>query len=164
MNKGNLTKERIQQIWDYELISKWDEKGKYKMWHVVHSFMCRVHPLGIHKVGDLCFEDSSDYLEHLNLKRCLDIGSDGEITFQAYTTDVIGFIHARSKALSIALINGEDKPVILLNVNNYKWTKKQSDSARKFRTIQRREKLKNAANIKVKARSLSKKHSWDTVK
>ena len=44
-----LTKERIQQIWDYELIRAWDEKGRKKMWMVVHNFMCKVK--GQHEVG-----------------------------------------------------------------------------------------------------------------
>ena len=58
-----LTKERIQQIWDYELINGWDEKGYYKMWKVVHKFICRVK--GEHEIGDVSFEDTEDYLVSL---------------------------------------------------------------------------------------------------
>ena len=158
-----LTKERIQQIWDYELIKGWDENGKCKMWRVVHSFMCRIK--GDHEVGSVSFEDTEDYLVSLELKRCLDINHQlGYHVFRAWRTDVIGFIHARCEKMSLDLINEVPKPVILIDINKYKWTKKDTNSAAKHRRKQAYDKKKGAANLEVKARSLSKKHDWTTTK
>lgn len=157
-----LTKERIQQIWDFELINAWNERGSVKMWKVVHNFIIKT------KGGDpfeVSFEDKEDYLVSLNLKRCLDINHQyGVHVFHAWKTDVIGFIHARCESLSMALIDGEPKPLVLMSINDYKWTKKNTNAASKFRRKQRAEEKKDQANLKIKARSLSKKHDWATVK
>ena len=143
-----LTKERIQQIWDCELISAWDEGGGRKMWYVVHKFMCKVK--GEHKIGDVSFEDAEDYLVSLNLQRCLDIDHAlGHHVFRAYRTDVIGFIHARSESLSLALMDGESKPIILMGINEYKWT------SGKFRRKQNRDKKSDEAVITIKAKELT---------
>ena len=156
-----LTKERIQQIWDYELISAWDEKGKNKMWKVVHKFICRIR--GDHKLGDVGFEDSEDYLVSLGLKRCLDIDHKvGHHVFKAWRTDVIGFIHARSEGLSMDLINEIDKPLILIDINSYKWIKKDTNSASKIKAKQRYENKKSKATIKINARSLDDSN-WNSV-
>jgi len=158
---AELTKQRIQQIWDYELISLWDEKGKNKMWKVVHNFLCKVK--GEHKIGDVSFEDAEDYLVSLQLKRCLDINHQlGMHVFRAWKTDVIGFIHARSIGLSMALINEDAKPLILLDISKYKWIKKNTNAAAKFRRNQRSEKKRDQANLKIRARDLDN-NNWDKV-
>ena len=157
-----LTKERIQQIWDYELIKGWEERGKYKMWKVVHEFIKRVKGDNSFDVG---FDDLEDYLVSLNLKRCLDIDHQyDQHVFRAWKTDVIGFIHARSESLSMALINDEPKPLILLDIDSYKWTKKNTRASARYRQKQNYIKKSDRATIKIKARSLSKKHDWETVK
>ena len=159
-----LTKERIQQIWDYELISAWDEKGYVKMWKVVHRFMCKVK--GDHKLGSVSFEDTEDYLVSLGLKRCLDVNHKlGYHVFQAWKTDVIGFIHARCESLSVALMDGEPKPLILIDINSYKWTKKSatgSREAKRFSSQKSYEKKVRKATKFVSARKLSS-DNWDKV-
>ena len=160
---SELSKERIQQIWDYELIKAWDEKGKNKMWKVVFNFMKRVK--GIKKIDDVSFEDTEDYLCSLQLRRCLDIDyKKGWHVFRAWRTDVIGFIHARSEPLSMALISGEDKPVILMGIDNYKWIKKDTGAASSFRAKQRAKRKKDSANIKIRARSLTASTDWSKTK
>lgn len=159
----NLSKERIQQIWDYELLSAWDEKGYGKMWEVVHKFMCKVK--GKHRIGDVSFEDAEDYLVSLELKRCLDIDHTlGYHVFSAWRTDVIGFIHARSELLSMALIDNEPKPLLLLSIDDYKWKKKNARSSARFSVSKSYYKKVNQGNRTVKARELSKNHDWKTTK
>ena len=137
---SELTKERIQQIWDYELIKGWD------------SFTIE-------------FSELEDYLISLNLKRCLDVDHRNDTyAFQAWKTDVIGFIHARSESLSMALMDGEPKPLVLLDIDGYKWTKKNTNASARYRQKQRYIKKSDRAVIKIKARSLSKDHDWNTVK
>ena len=160
---SNLSKERIQQIWDYELISAWDEKGRVKMWKVIHKFLNRVHPNGPTELGDVGFEDAIDYLVHLELKRCLDIDHRlGIHTFQSFKQDVIGFILARCERLSNDLINNVPKPLILLDIANYKFKKLDITSNSKNTYEKRKEQNKTNAHVKVKARSLS--GNWNTVK
>ncbi len=159
-----LSKERIQQIWDYELISAWDEKGWGKMWKVVHKFMCRVK--GEHELGSVGFEDAEDYLVSLGLKRCLDINhSLGHHVFQSWKSDVIGFIHFRCESLSNALMDGEPKPLILIDIDSYKWTKRSATGSKKqSRESSKRSYAKKVkqATVFVKARRLSS-DNWDKV-
>ena len=158
-----LTSERIQNIWDYELISAWDEEGKTRVWSVVDKFMSRVRPEL--KRFELGFNETEEYLVSLSLKRCLDIDPAYKTkVFRAFKSDVIGFIHGRSEGLSNALMGGELKPIILLSINNYKWIKKNTRAAAKFRRNQRQQEKRDSANLVVKARSLSKKHDWETTK
>tara|TARA_R100000541_G_scaffold57727_1_gene68110 strand:+ start:407 stop:892 length:486 start_codon:yes stop_codon:yes gene_type:complete len=160
---SDLTKERIQQIWDYELISAWDEKGNNKIWKVADNFLKRVKP-------ELAYPNSSfdaveDYLLGLNLKRCLDIDPfyDTKV-FRSWKSDVIGFVHGRSLSLSNALMDGEPKPLILIGINSYKWTKKNARASARFRQKQSYIKKTERCEVAVKARSLTKKHDWGTVK
>ena len=158
-----LTSERIQNIWDYELISAWDEEGKTRVWSVVDKFMARVRPEL--KRFELGFNETEEYLVSLNLKRCLDIDPAYKTkVFRSFRSDVIGFIHGRCEGLSNALMGGEFKPIILLSINNYKWTKKNTRAASKFRRHQRQQEKRDSANLVVKARSLSKQHDWETTK
>ena len=158
-----LTSKRIQDIWDYELISAWDETGKTRIWSVVDNFMSRVRPEL--KKFELSCQETEGYLVSLNLKRCLDINHELKTkVFRSFRTDVIGFIHGRSEGISNALMSGELKPIILLSINNYKWTKKNTNAAAKFRRTQRQQEKYDSANLKVKARSLSKKHDWEITK
>jgi len=160
-----LSGERIQQIWDYELISAWDERGRVKMWLVINRFIDRINPDAKIRAFDLPFEDKIDLLDHLELKRCLDIDyKKGIHTFQAFKSDVIGFIHARSEGLSMALINGEMKPLILLDIDSYKWTKSNLHAGAKASQSRYYQKKKDKANRVVGARNLSGSHSWDKVK
>jgi hypothetical protein len=157
-----LAPERIQQIWDYELISGWNESGSIKMWKVVHRFMCKVK--GDHNIGDVSFEDTEDYLVSLNLKRCLDIDHQYDChIFRAYNTDVIGFIHARSEALSMALINGTPKPLVLLDINSYKWKKKNARASARFGRMKHHQKKVEKGTVIVKARDLAKDGNWETI-
>lgn len=160
-----LSKERIQQMWDYELISSWNETGSIRMWKVIHNFICKVHPLGSHDMGDVSFEDTVDYLSSLDLQRCLDVNHlTGFYEFRSWSTDVIGFIQGRCEKLSMDLINDIPKPIILLSISDYRWVKKDLNSNNKNTYKKRRAKLKDQTNKEVKARSLSKKHDWSTVK
>lgn len=157
-----LSKERIQQIWDFELISGWDERGYTKMWQVINKFINRVHPKGREGAS---FQDLIDYLVYLNLKRCLDVDHKLEVhTFQAWKQDVLGFILARCEELSDDLLNETPKPLILIGIDAYKFKKLDVHSNLKHSSRKSYAKKKDKANIKVRARSLSKNHDWGTVK
>lgn len=159
-----LTKERIQQIWDYELISAWNEKGSIKMWRVVHDFVCRIR--GDYKVGTVSFEDTADYLSSLDLKRCLDVDHYlDEYVFRSWTVDVIGFIHARCEKLSMDLMSDEPKPLILMNIDSYKWTKRSVQGTKEQKKHSRaKSTAKKVAQgtAFVSARKLSS-DNWDKV-
>jgi hypothetical protein len=158
---SKLSKERIQQIWDYELISAWDEKGYTKMWKVINNFINKVHPQGREGAS---FTDLIDYLVHLNLKRCLDVDhKTGVHTFQCFKQDVLGFIVARCEALSDDLFSGIPKPIILVGINEYKFKKLDVHAGSKAASKRRYAKKKDQADLKVRARSLSGKHDWNTI-
>ena len=162
MNKSKeLSKERIQQIWDYELIKAWDEKGHGKMWHVVNNFMLKVKGTNPFEVE---ISDINDFLEHFDLKRCLDVDRHGIHSFNGWRTDVIGFVHARCESLSLALMSGEPKPLLLIDINNYKWIKQNGKAAQKFSAMKSRKKKQAQSVKKVRARSLSKNSAWQVVK
>ncbi len=158
---SELTKERIQQVWDYELISAWDEKGKNKFWMVVKNFICRVSPEKEVNYFDAGASQTIDFLSSLGLKRCLDVNhKTGMDCTWALKSDVIGFIHGRCESLSMDLINEVPKPLILLDINKYKWIKRDVNHNNSTTSKRRHEKLKDKANLKIKARSLS--GGWDT--
>ena len=161
---SDLTKERIQQIWDYELISAWDEKGRVKMWKVIYKFICRVK--GDYALKDVSFQDTEDYLSSLGLKRCLDVDHYlDQYVFRAWTVDVIGFIHARCEKLSMALMNGEPKPLILMDIDSYRWTKRNVAGTKKQRKESRAKSTARKVSqgtAFVSARKLSS-DNWDKV-
>jgi hypothetical protein len=158
-----ITKERMQQIWDHELISAWDEKGKNKMWMVIKKFICRVYPEKEAGYFDAGFANIVDLLSSMGIKRCLDSNHvTGIDATYCWNTDVIGFIHGRCEGMSMDLINGIDKPLVLLGINDYRWIKRDLNGNRKVTSKKRRQKLKATALLKVKARSLDGSN-WNTV-
>ena len=162
MNK--MSKERMQQIWDCELLSAWDERGKIRMWKVIKKFICRVFPDKEANYFDTDFTDIVDLLSSTQIRRCLDVnhvtGIDGTWCFNS---DVIGFIHGRCEKLSMDLINGVPKPLLLLSINDYKWTKVNLNRNKKRTSKRAYQKKKDKALIKVKARELTGTN-WNTVK
>jgi len=157
-----LSNERIQQIWDHELISAWDERGRTKMWEVINNFVNRVHPKGREGAS---FQDLIDYLVHLNLKRCLDVDHRiDDYTFKAWQQDVIGFIAARSKGLSDELMSGTPKPLILISIDDYKFKRLNVTRGIKEATKIRRAIVKSKAEKTVFARSLGNTSAWGAVK
>ena len=160
-----LSKKRIQQMWDYELISLWDEKGNNKMGRVVSNFVKRIRPEKKEDYRNISASDVIDFLSSLGLKRCLDLDhKQGFTDFFPLNTDVIGFIHGRCEKLSMDLINGGIKPLILMDIDNYKWKKVDLHRNDSVASKRRRAKLNAKANITIKARDLSKKHDWKTEK
>ena len=161
-------KAKIQRIWDAELIAGWDEEGKTKINSVVFRFLNRIAPeiqkKDCHGNFITPYCEIADLLISLSLRRCLDVNSKGDLCFQAGRTDVIGFIHARCEKMSMDLINGELKPIVLLNIDSYKWKKVNASASQRFRAKQRQEEVKSNCVKPIKARSLSKKHDWQTVK
>ncbi len=157
---SELTKERIQQIWDYELINGWDESGKNKMGRVIYHFMKKIEPEIVIYGGDFNIED---YLVKLNLNRCLDIDRKNDCyIFKAFKTDVIGFIHARCERLSLDLINDMPKPLILLGINDYTWTKKNATAYDSNRRSMRNKTHSDKATRTIRARDLTGSN-WNKV-
>jgi hypothetical protein len=160
---GRLSKERMQQIWDYELISAWDEKGKNKMWLVIKNFICRINPEKTENYFKVDFVDIVDFLSSTGISRCLDVDhKTGIYGTHAFKSDVIGFIHGRCEKLSMDLINGEPKPLILLGINNYNWIKRDLNHNTKRSRKRRYAKVKSQSLLNVKARDLTDKN-WGTI-
>ena len=159
-----LSKKRIQQIWDYELINHWDEFGRNKMWMVVKSFICRIYPEKEENYFDAEFDEVVDCLSSLGIKRCLDVNHvTGFYEFHSFNRDVIGFIHGRCDKLSMDLINSVPKPIILLSMNDYKWIKSNMHHNSKNTYKRRRIKLKKQTCVNVKARGLNTTTDWGVI-
>lgn len=158
-----MSRERMQQVWDYELLRAWDDKGRNKVWMVIKAFICKVYPDKEKNYFDTPFKDIIDLLSSTGIRRCLDADHiSGIDTTFAFKSDVIGFIHGRCERMSMDLINGVPKPMILLDMGSYKWVKRDlnhnASRARKRGYL----KLKDQANLKVKARDLSST-KWEVV-
>lgn len=162
-----MNKEQIQNAWDAELISAWDEKGWGKVSYVTTAFLKRVNPEIIKKDSNGNFINSFscvvDYMINLNLNRCLDRNDKGELTFQSGGRDVIGFIHSHSLKMNMDLMDGIPKPIILLEIKKYKWKKINVCASKSFRLKQRREAKRDSGVVTIKAREL-KNRNWNTVK
>ena len=164
---SELTKSQMQNIWDCELISAWDEKGKIKVGSVLFRFISRVKPAMVEmEDGKFLtpFNELEKYIVSLNLKRCLDRNLSGELCFQAFRSDVIGFIHARCERMSVDLMSGVGKLVVLSRIKDYTWSRQSVRANHRSRVKQRYAvKKAKAGSIEIKARSLSGKHDWKTV-
>ncbi len=164
-----LTKDRIQQIWDYELINAWDENGYNKIHHVLIRFLVRAKPNLVNVNGKrvellISWDDLSDVMVRLNLLRCLDInGRTGEVEFRSFKADVIGFIYARSRSISDALVDGTPKPVILLGINDYKWKSRDVGHNKTIAHRKRIERNRLRTTVTLRAREIDGR-KWGTTK
>ena len=148
-----MSKEELQELWDRELLNGWQREGS----------MASVKAKFYRKVKELDFDTELDwdkvdiFLESCALKR--------------YETDYVSkqpvraFVENRSPNLSGCLWSGKYSHDELLEaIDRFKWTPLTEEQKAKFsrQKYQRYRKGKNS--LTIKARELTKKHDWNTVK
>ena len=153
-----ITKERAQKIWDRELIRSWDKKGKNKMGSVVDALLFEA--FGSEWIACSGIPEKIEALVSMELKRCYDvIPSSKELTFQSWGTDVIGFVQARSFKMSSDLIGGVEKIEVLININNYKWSRIILSPRNRDRLKIKRG-IKQDVGSRIKCRELGGPKKW----
>ena len=148
-----MSKEEFQELWDRELLNGWQREGS--MASVKAKFYRKVKELDFD--AELDWDKVDIFLESCALKR--------------YETDYVSkqpvraFVENRSPNLSGCLWSGKYSHDELLEaIDRFKWTPLTEEQKAKFsrQKYQRHRKGKNS--LTIKARELTKKHDWNTVK
>ena len=148
-----MSKEELQELWDRELLNGWQREGS--MASVKAKFYRKVKELDFD--AELDWDKVDIFLESCALKR--------------YETDYVSkqpvraFVENRSPNLSGCLWSGKYSHDELLEaIDRFKWTPLTEEQKAKFsrQKYQRYRKGKNS--LTIKARELTKKHDWNTVK
>lgn len=148
-----MSKEELQELWDRELLNGWQREGS--MASVKAKFYRKVKELDFD--AELDWDKVDIFLESCALKR--------------YETDYVSkqpvraFVENRSPNLSGCLWSGKYSHDELLEaIDRFKWTPLTEEQKAKFsrQKYQRHRKGKNS--LTIKARELTKKHDWNTVK
>ena len=148
-----MSKEELQELWDRELLNGWQREGS--MASVKAKFYRKVKELDFD--AELDWDKVDIFLESCALKR--------------YETDYVSkqpvraFVENRSPNLSACLWSGKYSHDELLEaIDRFKWTPLTEEQKAKFsrQKYQRYRKGKNS--LTIKARELTKKHDWNTVK
>ncbi len=117
-------------------------------------------------------DDGWDWFNSLELKRCRDVGADGELRFCMISSRVDDFIGAHSMPLLLALIDRKtDNDYILKNIRFFKWFRlnhKKKTSARNKRIAtgarEYRETNGSGRRFQLRTRENDKRRDWNTVK
>jgi len=148
-----MSKEELQELWDRELLDGWQREGS----------MSGVKAKFYRKVKELDFDAELDwgkvdtFLESCALKRY-------ELMYVS-KQPVRAFVANRSPNLSGCLWSGKYSHDELLEaIDRFKWTPLTEKQKDKF-SKQKYERYRRAKNsLTIKARELTKKHDWNTVK
>ncbi len=156
------TQEEMQEIWDRELLQGWKED----MWMmvVVHRFLLQVNPTLVD--GLRVKEEFREFFVPLGLKRCLDkdTRNDAEPLFVG-RGQVRVFVSSRCEQLSNCLWSGKHTNQKLLeSIDNFTWKQMGGKAVNRHHTRKSYQKRKNKAVITIRARELTKKYDWKTVK
>lgn len=148
-----MSKEELQELWDRELLNGWQREGS--MASVKAKFYRKVKELDFD--AELDWDKVDIFLESCALKRY----ETGYVSKQP----VRAFVENRSPNLSGCLWSGKYSHDELLEaIDRFKWTPLTEEQKAKFsrQKYQRHRKGKNS--LTIKARELTKKHDWNTVK
>jgi len=148
-----MSKEELQELWDRELLDGWQREGS----------MAGVKAKFYRKVKELDFDAELDwgkvdtFLESCALKRY-------ELVYVS-KQPVRAFVANRSPNLSGCLWSGKYSHDELLEaIDRFKWTTLTEKQKEKF-SKQKYERYRKGKNsLTIKARELTKKHDWNTVK
>jgi len=167
MNK-KLSQAELQKIWDTSLLACW--KADSSGWAIATAFLRGIESDLAKKLDGRTnkptnaeFVEIKNFIVSCQLSRCLDWGTRGELEFRASKT-AKAFVAEHCERLNTCLWSGKHTNEALLeSINNFKWRKK--GKAVQNAVHSRHRSRKNAmGDIEIKARELSKKHDWDTVK
>lgn len=163
-----MDKSEIQYLWDMCLINGW--KYNNSMLKVCNEFLRVTKPEMQFRKDDVQTKESvqvvKDYITSLELKRCRDADTAGNIVFQATYGPVRRFIASRCPLMANTLRTGTVDPLdILEHIANYKWRRvsNKGRAAQRHRII-RHKRERGDDQLFVEAKNLGKKHDWKTVK
>jgi len=149
-----MSEEELQELWDRELLDGWQREGS--MAGVKAFFFKKATGLNDYE-GELDWGKVDTFLESCALKRY-------ELMYVS-KQPVRAFVANRSPNLSGCLWSGKYSHDELLEaIDRFKWTPLTEEQKAKFsrQKYQRYRKGKNS--LTIKARELTKKHDWNTVK
>ena len=156
-----IDKKELQRTWDEELLN-----GYYSdrnMMSLFSAFLRKHFPEFIDE-NYHCTEDGIYFLSQLGLRRCTDVNGKGESILYRWG-NVRTFVHKRSPSLAKAFLTIPD--LHFSQIKKFKWKKqlinKQARNEQNKNYYRKQSKAREAT-ITIKARSLSKKHDWNTVK
>ena len=158
----------MQAIWDRHLITGWVRD--LHIYVVAINFVRETNPELV-RVVDGWREVVDDhaafsaYLVSLNLRRCLDKGSDGTLRFSG-KGPTRAFIHSRCKRLSSCLWSDKfTAEQIVQNLHRFKWIRLGPAAAKETAENRRVDKkFDNRDRILVNPRQRDKRTDWHTVK
>jgi hypothetical protein len=156
-----MTKEEYQAAWDECLVKGW--RAEISMGMMVSQFLHIVKPAFMNK-EDFAVPVSEvvEFITSLELKRCRDKDTSGEIRFLSMRGPVRVFVASRCQHMNSCLWNSENSTEsILESITSFKWSRKSDFSASRKRAYNKK---KASGERTIKARSLSKNHDWGTVK
>ena len=149
-----MSKEELQELWDRELLDGWQRQSS--MAGVKAFFFKKATGLDDYE-GELDWGKVDTFLESCALKRYEPVYVSKQ--------PVRAFVENRSPNLSGCLWSGKYSHDELLEaIDRFKWTPLTEEQKAKFsrQKYQRHRKGKNS--LTIKARELTKKHDWNTVK
>jgi|TARA_R110000796_G_scaffold82728_1_gene181638 hypothetical protein len=163
-----MDNETMQYIWDSILIGAFGKRCK--MGRVVYDFISQVNPELIE--GKLIKHEAYDWMNSLELRRCRDRSTNGDLRFNKHRMTVEDFIGGHSMPMLLALIDRKvSNDEVLKNIRFFKWVR-TNDALRakaKRNNISYAKKKYNEENpdgvrmtISTKARDHSS--SWGVVK
>jgi len=158
----------MQAIWDRHLITGWVRD--LHIYVVAIHFVRETNPELV-RVVDGWREVVDDhaafsaYLVSLNLRRCLDKGSDGTLRFSG-KGPARAFIHSRCKRLSSCLWSDKfTAEQIVQNLHRFKWIRLGPAAAKETAENRRVDKkFANRDRIFVNAKPRDKRTDWQTTK
>jgi len=163
-----LSQAELQKIWDTSLLKCWEADSSG--WSIVTEFLKGIESDLAEKLNrttskptDADFTEIKNLVVSYQLSRCLDWGTNGQLEFRASKT-AKAFVAEHCDRLSACLWSGKHtNEALLKSINNFKWRRK-GKAVHNAVTDRNHRKKRVLAPIKIKARELSKKSDWATVK
>ncbi|MDG0980934.1 MAG: hypothetical protein P8O79_14495 [Halieaceae bacterium] len=162
-----LNRSELQKIWDESLLACW--KADSSGWSIATAFLTSIESEfaeklnGTKKPTDAEFAQIKNFLASLQLSRCLDWATNGALEFRPSKT-ARAFVAEHCERLNNCLWSGKHtNEAILDSINNFRWLKK----GRKVNNALRGKYSKishSPVDIRIRARELSKKSDWATIK
>ena len=161
-----LNQLELQKIWDESLLKSWSDNSSG--WSIVINFLEGIESdlskkFHNHTITNDDFEEIQKLLVSFQLSRCLDLSTKGDLEFRASKT-ARAFVSEHCESLNTCLWSGKHtNEAILDSINNFRWLKK----GRKVNNALRGKYSKishSPVDIRIRARELSKKSDWATIK
>ena len=163
-----LSQAELQKIWDTSLLTCWEANSGG--WSIATGFLKGIESDLAEKFNGITTKPTADDYEQVstllvlhNLSRCLDRGREGQLEFRP-SASARAFVAEHCERLGTCLWSGKHTNEALLDsIDNFTWRRKGRAiiNATKNKNYKKRNSL---APIAIKARELTKKHDWNTVK